>query len=323
MSSLEREKNIEALEKQIASLATFSEEQGLDLSREILRLRKKMAAIRAKNFHSIDAWDRVTLARLRGRPTTLEYIEHLLTDFVELRGDRYYGDDASIVGGVGLFQGIPITVIGQQKGRDTQESIDRNFGMTMPEGYRKALRLMKQAEKFHRPVLLFVDTPGAFCGLQAEERGQGEAIARNLMEMSRLKTPILSILLGEGGSGGALALAVADRVLMLENATYSILSPEGFASILWKDATLAQKAAGMMKITAADLLQLGIIDSIIKEPMGGAHKDKEEMFRSVRHALNEHIRILQQKKMDTLLTERYERFRSFGTYQEGNQDEER
>lgn len=323
MSTLDKEKNIDELEKQIASLAVFSEEQGLDLSREILRLRKKVAALRAQNYKSLDAWDKVTLARLRGRPTTLEYIEYIFDNFIELHGDRGFGDDSSIVGGVAFLDGRAVTVIGQQKGRDTQESIARNFGMTLPEGYRKALRLMKQAEKFNRPVILFVDTPGAFCGIEAEERGQGEAIARNLMEMSRLKTPIVSTVLGEGGSGGALGLAVADKVFILENATYSILSPEGFATILWKDAGLAKKAAEVMKITADDLLALGVVDGIIAEPLGGAHKDRESVFMKTADLLKNTLSELSKLDTEELLEARYQRFRAFGSFHEDIQNEER
>lgn len=213
----------------------------------------------------LSAWDRVQIARMAERPTSLDYISTIFDEFMELHGDRAFRDDGAIVGGIAVINGVSVTVIGEQKGRTTKENIKRNFGMPYPEGYRKALRLMKQAEKFHRPIICFVDTPGAFCGLEAEERGQGEAIARNLYEMSNLTTPILSIVIGEGGSGGALALAVANKVWMLENATYSILSPEGFASILWKDAKKAEEAAKAMKITASDLKELGVIDKVILE----------------------------------------------------------
>ena len=214
----------------------------------------------------LSAWDRVMIARSAERPTSLDYIGTIFDRFVELHGDRYFGDDGAIVGGVASIDGRYVTVIGQQKGRTTKENIKRNFGMPSPEGYRKALRLMKQAEKFHRPIICFVDTPGAFCGLEAEERGQGEAIARNLFEMSSLKVPVLSIFIGEGGSGGALAMAVANEVWIMENSMYSILSPEGFASILWKDSKRAAEAADVMKITAVDLKELGLIEKIIREP---------------------------------------------------------
>jgi acetyl-CoA carboxylase carboxyl transferase subunit alpha len=225
----------------------------------------------------ITPWEKVKLARMPLRPTGLDYIDHIFENFIELHGDRYYGEDRAIVGGVAFFGNIPVTVIAQQKGRNTKENIARNFSMPHPEGYRKALRLMKQAEKFHRPVICFIDTPGAFCGLGAEERGQGEAIAVNLAEMMMLKTPVISVVISEGGSGGALALGVADRVYMLEYAIYSILSPEGFATILYKDASKADRAAADMKLTAQDLLEFGIIDGIVEEPQGGAHLDIEQM----------------------------------------------
>ena len=222
-------------------------------------------------------WERVNIARYQDRPTSLDYIEILIEDFMEFHGDRFYGDDPAIIGGVGRFSGMPVTVIGHQKGKKTKENIKRNFGMPNPEGYRKALRLMKQAEKFNRPIITFIDTPGAFCGIGPEERGQGEAIALNLMEMSRLKTPIISIVIGEGGSGGALALGVGDRVAMLQNAIYSVISPEGLSTILWKDSSRAERAASVMKLTADDLLELKAIDSVIKEALGGAHKDVEKI----------------------------------------------
>lgn len=321
MSSLEREKKIEELEEKIRSLEAFSREEQMDLSREIVRLKKKVGALRAQNYQDLDPWDRVVLARLRGRPTALDYIGALFDDFVEFHGDRGFGDDPALVGGIARLGDRPVTVIGQQKGRDTPESIARNFGMMQPEGYRKALRLMRQAEKFRRPVVCFVDTPGAFCGIEAEERGQGEAIARNLLEMSRLRTPVVSVVIGEGGSGGALGLAVADRVYMLENAIYSILSPEGFASILWKDASLARKAAGVMKITADDLHRLGVVDAVIPEPVGGAHKDPDPVYRQVGEILARDLAELGGKDPAVLVEERYGRFRRFGTQPEETGDE--
>ncbi|MGB4501150.1 MAG: acetyl-CoA carboxylase carboxyltransferase subunit alpha, partial [Natronincolaceae bacterium] len=270
---LNSERPIIELENKIAELKKIAKENAVDLTDEIDTLSKKVEKMKQNAYENLTPWQKVRLVRLQERPTSLDYIKKLVKDFIEFHGDRFYGDDSSIVGGIGIFEGIPITVIGHQKGKDTKENIKRNFGMPHPEGYRKALRLMKQAEKFKRPVLTFIDTPGAYCGPDAEERGQGEAIALNLIEMSRLKTPIISIVIGEGGSGGALGLGVADRICMLENSIYSVISPEGLASILWKDAALAQKAAGVMKLTAQDLLSLGIIDNIIKEPPGGAHKD--------------------------------------------------
>jgi len=261
---------------------------------------------------SISAWEKVKLARMPVRPTGLDYIEQLFEDFIELHGDRCYGDDKAIVGGVAFFGELPVTVIAQQKGRNTKENIMRNFSMPHPEGYRKALRLMKQAEKFHRPVICFIDTPGAFCGIGAEERGQGEAIATNLAEMMQLKTPIISIVISEGGSGGALALGVADRVYMLENAIYSILSPEGFASILYKDASKAEQAANDMKLTAQDLLGFGIIDGIIAEPPGGAHNDYKQMAGKIRQVLERDLKLLMDTSLDELLDKRYRKFRRMG-----------
>lgn len=257
----------------------------------------------------ISAWERVQIARAAGRPTALDYIGHIFTDFVELFGDRTFGDDGAIVGGLALLDGCPVTVIGQQKGRNTKENVRRNFGMPNPEGYRKALRLMKQAEKFRRPIITFVDTPGAFCGLEAEERGQGSAIARNLAEMSGLTVPILSIVIGEGGSGGALALAVGNEVWMMENAIYSVLSPEGFASILWKDSKRAQEAAEVMKITAADLKKLGVIDQIIPEPQPACGQNLRALSMDMKQRIQRFLMTYQQLEGDEIAALRYERFR--------------
>lgn len=261
---------------------------------------------------SMSDWDKVLTARHKDRPTGSFYIDNIFKYFIEFHGDRYFGDDAAIIGGIGFLEEKPVTVISITKGSNTKENIERNFGMPKPEGYRKALRLMKQAEKFNRPVICFIDTPGAFCGVEAEERGQGEAIAKNLFEMSRLKTPIISVLMGEGGSGGALALAVADKVLMLEHAIYSILSPEGFASILWKDGSRAKEAAEVMKITAQDLKEFGIIDKIIKEPYGGAHRNPLRMAIFLKKNLIEELSDLVNKDTEKLLEERYKKFRNFG-----------
>ncbi|MCM8711761.1 acetyl-CoA carboxylase carboxyltransferase subunit alpha [Clostridium sp. SYSU_GA19001] len=316
MAALEFEKKIEELSKRIEEFKAFSKDNGVDLSSEIEKMETKLQSMKSQVYVNLTPWEKVTLAKLVERPTALDYIERIFTDFIELHGDRYFGDDSSIVGGIGRLNGRPVTIIGQQKGRDTKEYIKRNFGMPNPEGYRKALRLMKQAEKFGRPVICFVDTPGAFPGLGAEERGQGEAIARNLMEMANLKTPIVSIVIGEGGSGGALAMAVADQVWMLENSIYSILSPEGFASILWKDSSRAKEAAGIMKITAEDLKGFGIIDRIIKEPLGGAHKSVEETAQNIMTALEEVVPKLCECNIEELLNKRYDKFRSFGDYKE-------
>ncbi|AJD26264.1 acetyl-CoA carboxylase carboxyltransferase subunit alpha [Clostridium botulinum] len=269
-----------------------------------------------KKYASKNAWQRVTLARLKERPTALDYINIIFDDFIELHGDRSFSDDQSIVCGIGLLNNKSVTVIAQQKGKNLKDNIKRNFGMPKPEGYRKALRIMKQAEKFKRPVVCFIDTPGAFCGIDAEERGQGEAIARNLLEMSRLKTITLSIVIGEGGSGGALALGVSDRVIMLENSIYSILSPEGFASILWKDASKAKEAAEVMKITAEDLKEFNIIDRIIKEPTGGAHKNLDKMAETIKENIINEIEILKKYPLDVLLDKRYNKFRNMGVFSE-------
>lgn len=257
----------------------------------------------------LSAWERVLLSRKKGRPVGSDYVVGLFTDFVELHGDRLYGDDCAIIGGIARFHDLPVTVIAQAKGTSTKENIRRNFGMPSPEGYRKALRLMKQAEKFYRPVICFVDTPGAFCGLEAEERGQGEAIARNLYEMSALRVPILSIVIGEGGSGGALAMAVADEVWMLENSVYSILSPEGFASILWKDSGKAQKAAEVMKLTAGDLLRLGVIERVFAEPSDFSSGNMKKVIGSMEHAIADFLQQYLQMSENELLEGRYQRFR--------------
>ena len=254
-------------------------------------------------------WEKVKLARMPIRPTGLDYIERIFEGFLELHGDRLYSEDRAIVGGIAFLDDIPVTVIAQQKGRNTKENITRNFSMPHPEGYRKALRLMRQAEKFQRPVICFIDTPGAFCGLGAEERGQGEAIATNLAEMAMLKTPVISIVISEGGSGGALALGVADKVYMLEHAVYSILSPEGFASILYKDSSKAEQAAKDMKLTAQDLHQFGIIDGIIPEPQGGAHNDFDLMMKNVKAVIEEELKKLKELPLEELLEQRYQKFR--------------
>lgn len=258
----------------------------------------------------ITAWDRVMLARKMNRPKALDYINGLFDDFIELHGDRNFGDDKAIIGGIATFDGMPVTVIGEQKGKKAKENMERNFGMPNPEGYRKALRLMKQAEKFHRPIITFIDTPGAYPGMGAEERGQGEAIARNLFEMSKLEVPIICIVIGEGSSGGALAIAVGDRIAMLENAVYSILSPEGFASILYKDSSKAKEAAGDMKATAKDLKDFGIIDKIIKEPEGGAQEDIEMVLKELKSYIKKSLKELNTLSKKELVENRYEKFRT-------------
>ena len=261
-------------------------------------------------MNKITAWDKVTLARQMDRPKALDYIKNIFQEFVELHGDRYFGDDKSIVGGIALLGKIPVTVIGEQKGKNVKENMERNFGMPEPEGYRKALRLMRQAEKFKRPIITFIDTPGAYPGMGAEERGQGEAIAKNIMEMSSLKVPIVCIIIGEGSSGGALAIAVGDKIVMLENAIYSILSPEGFASILYKDSSKAKEAAQNMKATANDLKNLGIIDKIIKEPEGGAQNDFEKVAKDIKKYILKSIKELEKLPEKELIENRYKKFRN-------------
>ncbi|MGL5151073.1 MAG: acetyl-CoA carboxylase carboxyltransferase subunit alpha [Clostridium sp.] len=259
-------------------------------------------------------WEKVNTARHKDRPIGKFYIETIFDDFIEFHGDRNFGDDKAIIGGIASLDGVAVTVIAITKGENTKENIERNFGMPKPEGYRKALRLMKNAEKFNRPVICIVDTPGAFCGVDAEERGQGEAIAINLLEMSRLKTPLISVVIGEGGSGGALALAVADKVLMLEHSIYSVLSPEGFASILWKDGSKAKEAAEVMKITAQDLKEFKIIDRIVKEPFGGAHKNPLRMALMLKKVLIEETRELSSLDIKKVVENRYNKFREMGNF---------
>jgi len=312
--ALEIEEKIKELKSKIEELKNLSENKNIDLTFEINTLENKLSSMEKEAYSALSPWDKVSLARHNERPTSLDYIEKIFDDFIELHGDRCFGDDSAIIGGIARLGEMALTVIAQQKGRSTKENVKRNFGMPHPEGYRKALRLMKQAEKFKRPVICFIDTPGAFCGIGAEERGQGEAIARNLSEMAVLKTPIISIIISEGGSGGALALGVADEVIMLEHAIYSVLSPEGFASILWKDSSKAKEAADIMKITAQDLLKFGIIDKIIPEPPGGAHKDMELMANSIYEELKNSLYSLSNTPTDQLLFRRYQKFRRLGEY---------
>lgn len=307
--------NLEQLENKLQALKEFSASQGVDLNKEIKAIEEKIHELKIEAYRNLSPWDKVNLARHSERPTSLDYIDEIFEDFIEFHGDRNFRDDPAIIGGLARIEGKVVTVIGHQKGRNIKENIKRNFGMPHPEGYRKALRLMKQAEKFKRPVICFIDTPGAFCGIGAEERGQGEAIAINLMEMSRLKTPVISIVIGEGGSGGALALGVADKIYMLENSIYSILSPEGFAAILWKDGSRAKEAAQIMKITSEDLKNFEIIDDIIKEPLGGAHKDINEVSKRIKEIIIKDLKELGNLELDQLLNRRYMKFRKMGKYQ--------
>ncbi|MBQ3948590.1 MAG: acetyl-CoA carboxylase carboxyltransferase subunit alpha [Ruminococcus sp.] len=260
------------------------------------------------------AWERLQLVHTKGRPTVRDYIPLVFSDFYEMHGDRLYGDDKAILGGIGRLDGRPVTIIGQVKGRDLNENKVCNFAMPHPEGYRKALRLARQAEKFHRPIVCFIDTPGAFCGVAAEERGMGEAIAKNIAEFMTLRTPIISIVLGEGGSGGALALGVCDELAMLENAQYSVLSPRGFATILWKDASREQEASEIMRITAEDMVSLGVAEAIIEEPLGGAHNDLDKISENIKEYLSLKIPEKCQKDIDVLLKERYTKFRKIGEF---------
>lgn len=313
-SELGFEKPILELKNKISELRHFTEEKDIDLTDEIVKLERRLHKLEEEIYGNLQPWERVQLARHSERPTTLDYIEHLFTDFLELHGDRLFGDDEAIVGGIAKFHGRPVTVIGHQRGKDTKENIRRNFGMPHPEGYRKALRLMKQAEKFNRPIFCFIDTKGAYPGKAAEERGQSEAIARNLLEMAGLKVPVICIVIGEGGSGGALALGVGNHVHMLENSTYSVISPEGAAALLWKDASLAQKAAESMRITAPDLKELGIIDEIIHEVKGGAHKDVKRQAESIDEVLTASLTALSKLSEEELIENRYEKYKKIGEY---------
>ena len=306
------EKPVVQLREKIEELKTIAVTAEVDMTGEIEKLESRLAQLEESLYASIEPWDRVQLARHPERPTTLDYITHIIDDFIELHGDRLYGDDAAIVGGVGFFDGQPVTVIGHQRGKGTKENIRRNFGMPHPEGYRKALRLMQQAEKFKRPIICFIDTKGAYPGKAAEERGQSEAIARNLVEMAGLKVPVISVVIGEGGSGGALALGVANEIYMLENSTYSVISPEGAASILWKDASLAQQAAEAMKITAKDLQQMQIIDGIIQEVAGGAHKNVVKQAELLKQTLKTALSGLEQLSNEEIIIQRYEKFKNIG-----------
>lgn len=310
------EEQLARLQDKIRDLQAFAREQGLDLRREILALEQKAAELRARMYASLSPWQKVQLARDVRRPTTLDYIDMLFTDFIQLHGDQQYRDDPALVGGIARLEGKPVTVLGHQKGRDTKDNIARNFGMPHPEGYRKALRLMEQAEKFGRPVICFIDTPGAYPGLGAEERGQGEAIARNLRAMAALAVPVLAVVTGEGGSGGALALGVGDALLMLEHAVYSVISPEGCAAILWKDSSRAREAAAALKLTAQDLARLGVADEVIPEPQGGIQKDWQAGARAVKEALVRHLDILSGLSADTLLRRRQRRLAAIGQWRE-------
>ncbi len=310
MSLQEIEIKIKELELEIFKL---KEDKDLEHVHQLKDLETTKAKLIDEAYKNISSYDRVYLARKSDRPNVKEYIDNLFDDFIELHGDRLYKDDGSIVGGLAMFNDLPVTVIGHLKGRTLDENLHCNFGMSSPEGYRKAMRLMKQAQKFNRPIITFIDTPGAYPGLEAEKHGIGEAIARNLMEMSQISVPIIAIVIGEGGSGGALALSIDDRIVMLENTIYSILSPEGFASILWKDGSRVKEAAELMKLTARDLYNMKIIDKLIKEPYGGITNDREYVYKRLRLYLSECLVDLLKLSKGSLVSKRYEKFRKMGS----------
>lgn len=320
-SEMPFEQPLVELRAKIDELRKFGADKQIDFSEEIKRLEQRLEQLETELYAGMTTRQKMQVARHPQRPTTLDYIQHLFTDFIELHGDRLFGDDLAIVGGIARFNGIPVTVVGHQKGKDTKDNIARHFGSPHPEGFRKALRFMKQADKFKRPIITFIDTKGAYPGNAAEERGQGEAIARNLMEMASLRVPVLCVVIGEGGSGGALALGVGNRVFMLENAIYSVISPEGAASILYKDASKSMEAAEAMKITADEILKLGVIDAIIPEPKGGAHRDVAVQAESIKQMLWTHLQELLKMTENELIEDRYNKFRQIGrftTIQEGN-----
>ena len=314
--ALEFERPITDLETRIAELKTYGVTSSVDMTEEIALLEKRLERLRLETFSGLSRWQRVQLARAAGRPTALDYIAHIFTDYQELHGDRAYGEDAAIVGGLARLEGRAVVVIGQQKGRDTKENIARNFGMAHPEGFRKCMRLMDMADKFGLPLITLVDTPGAYPGIAAEERGQAWLIAQSIQKMTRLRVPVICTVIGEGGSGGALAVAVGNRVLILENAVYSTISPESCAAIIWRDAKEAEKAAEAMKLTARDLEKFQIVDEVITEPKGGAHNDPEAAMQNLKTALLEHLAQLEGLDEAALIRDRAARFRKLGVFEE-------
>lgn len=312
---LDFEQPIEELENKISKLTNLTtNKSAIDVSNQIKELEKQVATIKRKIFTHLTPWQITQLARHPQRPTTIDYISKIFKNFIELHGDRRYGDDLAIIGGIASLENQSVFVIGHQKGKDTKTNLKCNFGMPQPEGYRKALRIMKLAEKFKKPLLTFIDTPGAYPGIGAEERGQGESIAQNLFVLSQLKTPIIVTIIGEGGSGGALAIGLGDRILMLENAIYSVISPEGCAAILWEDKKKVEEAADTLKLTAQDLLKLEVIDEIIPEPLGGAHHNIDEICNEVKKALLKHLQELQKYNPSTIVLQRYKKFRKMGKF---------
>ncbi|WP_186578395.1 acetyl-CoA carboxylase carboxyl transferase subunit alpha [Aquibacillus kalidii] len=308
------EKPVIELREKIDELKNLTKDSEIDLSNEISTLESRLANLEKDIYGKLKPWDRVQIARHPERPTTLDYIDHLFTDFIEFHGDRLFADDEAIVAGIAKYKGEPVTVIGHQRGKNTKDNIKRNFGSPHPEGYRKALRHMKQADKFNRPIITFIDTKGAYPGKAAEERGQSEAIARNLMEMASFKVPIICIVIGEGGSGGALALGIGDQIHMLENSTYSVISPEGAAALLWKDSNRAQQAAESLKITSYDLKRLQIIDEVIPEPRGGAHRDPAQQAEYIDKTIENSLEKYKQLKIEELLEKRWEKYKQIGHF---------
>jgi acetyl-CoA carboxylase carboxyl transferase subunit alpha len=313
---LDFEKPIVELEKKIEEMKELSSASDVNLTQEIGKLEEKLSKMVEKIYSGLTRWQRVQLARHPNRPYTMDYLNRITSDFIELHGDRYFADDKAIIAGIATIEGHKIAVVGHQKGRNTRENLFRNFGMPHPEGYRKALRIMKLAEKFDRPVISFIDTPGAYPGIGAEERGQAEAIAKNLFEMSRLRVPILIVIIGEGASGGALGIGVGDRLIVMENTWYSVISPEGCASILFRDSSKAPIAAESMKVTASDLRELGIADEIIPEPLGGAHRNYDEAARILKEAILRNLDDLSKIPVDVLVERRVEKYSKMGSWKE-------
>lgn len=317
MTYLEFEKPIAELESKLADMKSLAEENNVDVSEAVKTLEEKIKKLKKDTYQNLTRWQRVQLSRHPERPYTLDYIYEICTDFVELHGDRNVGDDKAMVGGFGNIDGKAVMIIGQQKGRNTKQRQMRNFGMPNPEGYRKALRLMKMAEKFNKPIITFIDTPGAFPGLEAEERGQGEAIARNIRDMFMLKVPVICIIIGEGASGGALGIAIGDRVLMLENTWYSVISPESCSSILWRSWDYKEQAAEALKLTATDMKEHGMIDDIIKEPLGGAHTEPVSMAKKLKKEILDQLAELEKIKPEVRIEQRIEKFSKMGVFVEG------
>ncbi len=314
--SLEFEKPIVEIEKRIHDLRQLARQENMDVTDELHKLERKAEKLRKDIFSKLTRWQRVQLARHPQRPYTLDYVDRLTTDFWELHGDRLFADDPALVCGFATFEGRKVLLMGHQKGRDTKEKLRRNFGMAHPEGYRKSLRLMKLADKFGLPIVTFIDTPGAFPGIEAEERGQSRAIAENLIEMAAIRVPIIAVVIGEGGSGGALAIALADRVIMLENSVYSVISPEGCAAILWGDRSKAKDAAEALRISATDLVELGIVDEVLPEPVGGAHRNPAQTAETLKTAIKTHLDVLCRVDADELIRTRMEKFLAMGVYQD-------